>query len=732
MKPPGTLGVRRRTGAGRGARAAALLGAALLAAVAAGGAAACAKKPPLSDDEQRLLRSLDPAHALEEIRAFSEKVVSDPSGLGAGTASAGTEQEARLASYVEEKFKTHGLDVERHTFPVRVHTYGPSSVTVAGKSLPSVILYGSPGISGSRDGRRYINGNWKGGEVLRASMVFGGSGTRADIAAAGDVNGKVLLLLRNDDTVGWPSLAILEAAQQRAAAVIFYGVTGEGSLLPEALRQDSVLQANAIPAFSIRRSDGGRIREELERRPIEAEISCRAEERDGESVNVLGRLRGARFPEENIVVSAHMDRWFTGCQDNASGVGTLLELVRAAAGRGTPDRTILFVAVGSEEAGARRSVDEWLTGSYALVKDRPELFERTAFVLNLDGIGWKGERGRVHVSPEGKPFAARLVADLDLGSRVEVVPGVSTWLDAWCYSSVGGATTLYQDWAGGYEEYYHTDHDRCEDPLLSNLETDLRLSLLAIERADRGDAPPLDFPALAAWARSAFEADARRVPDASFAPLRQALAGFEEAAAGESRRLKKARERGNEALTAFNAERTGIRNRLIPKLIATSEYLAESRTYRYSVDLARLAEIVQTLPSADLGEAQGRERLGRVLAIMEEGDDFQDMAPTPSWAFQFSRRTLERINRMMAEQRSWGVEHDQKQDSVSPEVFDLHEEMRQALDSKTVPWSYDPSKAARRIEDLRARLLASLEANQAGVAAALEAATSALKAEPRP
>jgi hypothetical protein len=706
--------------------------AALAALVASFVLPSCARKEPLSREEQRLLGSLDAAHALEEIRAFSESVVTDPSGLGAGTASAGTEQEVRLAAWVEEKFRAHGLEVERHTFPVRVHQYGEVNLT-AGARVPAVILYGSPAISGRRDSGRYSRGNWRGGEVLRAQMVFGGSGTRADLDAAGNLNGRIVLLLRNDDLTGWPSLAILEAAQRGAAAVVFYGVTGEGTLLADALRQDSVLQANAIPAFSIRRTDGERLREEVARRPIEAEISATGEERDGTSVSVIGRLPGSRFPDENIIVSAHIDRWHAGCQDNASGVGTLLELVRAFAGRGTPARTLVFVAIGSEETGARGSVDEWLTGSYALARDRPELFARATLVLNLDGIGWKGEKGTVNVSPEGRAFAAGIVSDLGLADRIKIVASMSTWVDAWIYSSVAGATTLYSNWeAEEYADYYHTDLDRCAPELLPNLETDLRVSTLALERADRADAPAASFTDLASWARSAFEADSKRVPDASFARLREALAAFEEAAAGEERRHKRAREDGEAALTAFNADRMAIRSRLVPKLVATAEYLAESRTYRYATDAARLAEILRELPRADLGEEEGRAQLVRVLEIMEAGDDFQDMAPTPSWTFQFSSRVLERIQKMMREQRSWALEHDQKQDTVSPEVFALYEEMRQALARKTTPWSYDASRAARKVEELRQEVLARLEANQAGVVAALTEATTALKNEPRP
>jgi hypothetical protein len=693
-------------------------------------AGSCGPKALLTDEEARLLGSLDAKHALEEIKQFSEVVVSDPSGLGAGTASAGTEQEARLAAFVEEKFRAHGLEVSRITFPVREFHYGPVSVSVAGHELPSVILYGSPGITGVRDGRAYRQGNWKGGEVLRASLVYAGSGTRAEVAAAGDVRGKILLLLRDDGKTGWPSLAALEAAQQGAAGVIFFGVSGEGSLLPDALRQDSLLQQNAIPAFSIRRADGERLREELARRPLEAEIKGHAEERDGRSVNVLGELKGERFPDEMVLVSAHLDRWFTGCQDNASGIGAMLELVRAVAGRGKPSRSILFAAVGSEEAGARNSVDEWLAGSYALVKQRPELFERAALILNLDGAGWKGEKGRVNVSPEGKTFAASLLNALGLASHIEVVPRMSPWVDAWCYSSVGGATTMYSDWMDGFDAYYHTDRDRCEEPLLANLGTDLRVDLLAIERADRADSPPIDFTALSSWVRSAYEEDARRVPDASFVGLRAALAGFEEAVAGEGRRLKAARERGEAALTQFNAERMAVRNALVPALVVPGEYLAETRTYRYSTDAAHLAEILRLLPHADLGEREGRAQLARVIEVMEKADDFQDAAPTPSWSFQFSRRTLERINQMMEKQRSWTLEHDQKQDTVSPEVFDLYEEMHQALEKKTSPWSYDASRAAKTVQDLRAQVLARLEANQAGVIAALEAAARRLKGDP--
>jgi hypothetical protein len=677
-------------------------------------------------DEQRLLKKLDAARVLEETRLFSE-AVDDPSGLGMGTASAGSEQEAALADYVEEKFRALGLETERHTFPVRVFRYGPVSLTVDGESLPAVILYGSPGTYGTRDGQGYKRGNADGNEALRAPLVYAGTGTRDDISAAGDVKGKILLLLRDDNATGWPSLMTLEANTHGAAAIVMFGVEGEETLHPEALRQDSVLYFNSIPAFSISRTNGERLREELSQRPMEAELSCSAEELDGTSVNVLGSLRGSRFPDEWILVSAHTDRWFQAYLDNASGVAAMLELARAVIERGTPNRSFLFAAVGSEEVGGIQSLDEWLTGSYALVKDKPDLFEHTALVLNLDSVGWRGESGYVSISPEGVPFAEALVKDRGLGPRVEIVPSMSIWVDAWCYSSIGGATTFYNEWEGDYWDYYHTDHDAYEEGLLTNLETDLQLSLLALHRADCADDPPLDFAAVASWARTAYEEDAARVPDVSFDSLWTALSSFEEAAAADAQRLESAREEGDDALASLNAHRLAVRSELIPALVATDLNAAEARTYRYSVDAERLAKLQEVLRRPVSSGAARRARSAEALEIMEEGDEFQDHTIQPSWTFQFSRRTLEELMRMSEEMRTWSREHDHLQHSLSLEVFSLHEEMRRKLDR---PLSFNAAKAAGAVESLRNETVARLEANMARASEALAAAAERLHANP--
>jgi hypothetical protein len=106
--------------------------------------------------------------------------------------------------------------------------------------------------------------------------------------------------------------------------------------------------------------------------------------------NVVGVLRGTKWPEETVVVGAHYDHlglgWpdvrkgnegqiHNGADDNASGVAVLIELARIL-GRHTPKRTIAFVAFSGEEWGRK--------GSRFYVRS----LRRPAYAMvNLDTVG---------------------------------------------------------------------------------------------------------------------------------------------------------------------------------------------------------------------------------------------------------------------------------------------------------------------------------------------------------
>jgi len=111
------------------------------------------------------------------------------------------------------------------------------------------------------------------------------------------------------------------------------------------------------------------------------------EERALESENVLGFLGpGEISPEKStIIVSAHYDHlgtlngdFFPGANDNASGLGVLLEVARVLGNRATvPKHQVLFAAWTFEEEG--------LYGSTFFTSAFP--FHKVQAVINLDSLG---------------------------------------------------------------------------------------------------------------------------------------------------------------------------------------------------------------------------------------------------------------------------------------------------------------------------------------------------------
>lgn len=123
-----------------------------------------------------------------------------------------------------------------------------------------------------------------------------------------------------------------------------------------------------------------------------ANVEIQYDEASNELVanNVAGIIRGSKFPDEYIVVSAHYDHTGRrgevinyGADDDGSGTVALLELAEAfmqAKNRNQgPDRSIVFLWVSGEEKG--------LWGSYYYSENPIFPLEKTTANLNIDMIG---------------------------------------------------------------------------------------------------------------------------------------------------------------------------------------------------------------------------------------------------------------------------------------------------------------------------------------------------------
>ncbi len=146
-------------------------------------------------------------------------------------------------------------------------------------------------------------------------------------------------------------------------------------------------------------------------------MKCRVRER--KTGNVLGLLKGSdpELSKEWIVYTAHhdhigmteardekTDNIYNGAVDNASGVGSMLQIARAMAAlpeSERPKRSILFASVGAEEQG--------LLGSKYLALNPPVPAGNLAAVINIDGINILGPTRDISIIGNGKSDMDQIV-----------------------------------------------------------------------------------------------------------------------------------------------------------------------------------------------------------------------------------------------------------------------------------------------------------------------------------
>ena len=610
----------------------------LLAPPAVAGAA-------LSTDEASLLARLDAGRALASIRHLSRDVVRGDSGLGAGTAVAGSPEEAALARDIADSMRGIGLDVHIERFPVRAYRYGPVTAAADGLPLAAISLHAAGGTWGRRDGVAYVRGNEAAGHQLRATLVDAGDGYAPDYDRLGDVRGRAVLVHR--ELRDWPSAQITESAYRGAAAIVFYDYplsAGE----QDALRQDSMWAHEQIPAIAISLRSATALRATLGVHPVTLTLENRVDVEDGHSQNVVGILRGRTHPNEWAMVAAHYDRWFQGAGDNTSGVAAVLELARAFTASGKrPARSMIFMATGAEEAGIPDPERDWLAGSHAFLQQHPDVMRHAALIFNLDLVGWTSPAGTLMSTPDILAAQRRVLGDLGMSSTMEVVVPTSSAIDAWNYGVVGGAAMNHL-WratftgtpaAPAYFPIYHTQLDVFRREHYGNMAGDLRLVALSLSRAANAGRMPIVLTALADHVGELLAADAKQVPDVSFHEALAALADFREASAG----VEAAAASGD----ADSADRLlmAVRHGLVPWLYAVNDDFEQvPRTGAYVHRVGALDRAIAAIAADDHAAARV------ALNEMYEGRQCLRLSPASydielgfaagegGWATQFSHR----------------------------------------------------------------------------------------------
>lgn len=353
--------------------------------------------------------------ALTHVRYLSEAIGSRP---------ASSRNEAKAVAYVAEQFRSAKLDVARPSF--KYETYKEIAVELdvirpaAGSITATSLVF-----SGA-------------GEVT-AELIDVGEGKSEDFSGRA-VSGKVALIRRG--VISFTEKVNNAANAGALAAVIYNNVEGE--------LRGRLQEPSRIPAIAVSSQDGLALLDLLRNETVEVKLMVDAQSGTHESRNVVGVRRSGS--SKIVIVGGHYDSVDAGpgANDNASGVGTVIELARStSSGRAYPFE-LRFIAFGAEELG--------LIGSQRYVDSlSSEERERIEAVINLDMVG-VGDDLRLG----GSPDLIREAKDVANGLGIEARDIERRFANASDHTSFieAGIPALMLSWQD--DPRYHTKDDRAE------------------------------------------------------------------------------------------------------------------------------------------------------------------------------------------------------------------------------------------------------------------------------
>lgn len=178
--------------------------------------------------------------------------------------------------------------------------------------------------------------------------------------------------------------------------------------------------------------------------------------------NVVADIRGTEFPDEYVIVQAHIDSWdgAEGAADNGTGTSITMEVARMMMKAGVkPRRTIRFVLYSGEEQG--------LYGSKGYVETHKDEHDKISVVLNHDN-GTRAVGGIAYTEPMRADFehCFREVLELDdeYEFELKVVEGLRPGpSDHAPFVSAGIPGFFWAQSEDGYTKIHHTQHDTYEE-----------------------------------------------------------------------------------------------------------------------------------------------------------------------------------------------------------------------------------------------------------------------------
>jgi Zn-dependent M28 family amino/carboxypeptidase len=140
-----------------------------------------------------------------------------------------------------------------------------------------------------------------------------------------------------------------------------------------------------------------------------------------QGVNILGMIKGSKYPDSIIAVTAHYDhvgvqngKIFYGADDNASGTAALLAMAQYFKKR-PPAHSLLFIAFDAEEKG--------LLGSNYFVAHSTIPLQRVTMNLNMDMVSRNDNNEIYAAGTFHYPFLKKYVDSVRATTSVNILFG---------------------------------------------------------------------------------------------------------------------------------------------------------------------------------------------------------------------------------------------------------------------------------------------------------------------
>ena len=288
------------------------------------------------------------------------------------------------------------------------------------------------------------------------------------------------------------------AAAHGAVAVLVRSVTPSSLSTPHTGTLKYTAGVQQIPAAAITIEAATQIRRLNENgQNVHLKLTLGAKmDGDVESANVIGEVRGTKYPEEVVVLACHLDSWDvgTGAQDDGAGCVAAMEATRLIAQSSRkPKRTVRAVLFTNEENG--------LGGGKAYAEQHANSLVKHKGMIEMDTGSGQPLGFRVDARPKGSEEEVAAEKERILNALQPLIPlfestGATQWFHSYGGADIGPSVDqgvlgfgVHQD-TTNYWPIHHTVADTVDkvDKNLLNKNV-AAMAVLAYILADWDEAP---------------------------------------------------------------------------------------------------------------------------------------------------------------------------------------------------------------------------------------------------